>query len=67
MGYNDLSECTLTPDERVAEANRIVSRLANGCEDEMTPTERNFVSKMEGADYCSIKQLFWLRDINDKY
>lgn len=67
MGYNDLSECTLTASERVAEANRIVSRLANNCEDEMTPKERDFVSKMEGADYCSIKQLFWLRDISDKY
>jgi len=66
MGYNDLSECTLTNDERVAEAQRITSRLAN-CEEDMTPKEREFVSQMDSAGYVSVKQLFWLRDISDKY
>jgi hypothetical protein len=66
MGYNDLSECTLTQDERVAEKDRIVSRLT-GIQDEMTPKEREFVTKMESSNFVSVKQLFWLRDINDKY
>jgi hypothetical protein len=67
MGYNDLSECTLTNDERVAEAGRITSRLIGSCPDELTPKEREFVAHMDSADYVSVKQLFWLRDINDKY
>jgi hypothetical protein len=66
MGYNDLSECTLTQDERVAEKDRIVSRLAD-CQDEMTPKEREFVTKMHDYNWVSIKQLLWLRDINGKY
>jgi hypothetical protein len=61
MGYNDLSKCTLTPEERCEEAARITSRLSN-CTDEMTPKERDFVSQMDGAGYVSI-----LRDISDKY
>jgi hypothetical protein len=66
MGYNDLSECTLTQDERVAEKDRIVSRLT-GIQDEMTPKEREFVTKMESSSFVSVKQLYWLRDINGKY
>jgi hypothetical protein len=66
MGYNDLSECTLTQDERVAEKDRIVSRLTE-IQDEMTPKEREFATKMESSNVVSVKQLFWLRDINDKY
>jgi hypothetical protein len=67
MGYNDLSECTLTSDERVAEKDRIVSRLTGSCQDELNPKEHEFVTKMESASYVSVKQLFWLRDISDKY
>ncbi len=67
MSYHDLSECTLTNDERAAEAQRITSRLIGNCADELTPKEREFVAQMDSADYVSVKQLFWLRDINDKY
>jgi hypothetical protein len=66
MGYNDLSESTLTQDERVAEKDRIVSRLT-GIQDEMTSNEREFVTKMESYNCVSIKQLFWLRDISGTY
>lgn len=66
MGYNDLSECTLTDDERVAEKDRIVSRLA-GVQDWMTMKEREFVTKMESSSFVSVKQLFYLRDISSKY
>ena len=67
MSYNDLSEGTLTQEERVAEAARITSRLISLCADELNPKESDFVAKMDGADYVSVKQLFWLRDINDKH
>ena len=66
MGYNDLSECTLTMDERCAEKDRIVSRLC-GLEDQMSPKEKDFLTKMHDYNSVSVKQLFWLRDINDKY
>jgi hypothetical protein len=66
MSYHDLSECTLNQDERVAEKDRIISRLS-GIQDELTPKEREFVTKMEDYNWVSVKQLFWLRDINDKY
>lgn len=66
MGYSDLSECTLTQDERVAEKNRIIARLTESHPD-MTPKEREFVAKMDDYNWVSVKQLFWLRDINGKY
>lgn len=67
MSYNDLSECTLTADERRAEANRVVARLA----DEgyrMNSNEAKFIEQMaDGHLPVSVKQLFWLRDLNEKY
>ena len=66
MGYNDLSECTLNQEERCAEKDRIIARL-EGIQDELTPKEREFVTKMHDYNWVSVKQLFWLRDINDKY
>jgi hypothetical protein len=66
MGYHDLSESTLTDDERLAEAGRIVSRLESSI-DQLTPTERKFVLSMNDAVYVSVKQLFWLRDLLSKY
>ena len=66
MTYHDLSECTLSQDERVAEKDRILSRLTT-CQDELTPREREFVTKMHDYNWVSVKQLFWLRDINGKY
>lgn len=66
MGYNDLSECTLTQDERVAEKDRIVSRMGE-IRAEMTRNESDFVTRIANASFVSVKQLFWLRDINDKY
>lgn len=66
MGYHDLSECTLTPDERIAEMLRITTRLEDVF-DSLTPTEAKFVSQIQTSNYVSVKQLFWLRDINEKY
>jgi len=69
MTYNvfDDSSCTLTPFERREEASRIVNRIQD-CLDQMTPGERRFVESM-GCDFApvSVKQLFWLRDLNEKY
>ena len=66
MGYNNLSESTLTADERVEEKNRIVSRL-RGILPDLTEKQAIFVQQMFGSHFCSVKQLFYLRDISDKY
>jgi hypothetical protein len=67
MGYHDLSECTLTADERRAEASRICAML----DDEiafMQIHEGKFVEQISDDGVpVSVKQLFWLRDLKDKY
>lgn len=64
MSYHDLSECTLTPAERLEEAEKIIKILIDN-NIELTPKEESFVQGMQTS--CSVKQLFWLRDIKDKY
>lgn len=53
-------------DARLTEALKIVEMLAL-VQEELTSREAQFVEQMDGATYCSGKQLFWLRDIKDKY
>jgi hypothetical protein len=66
VSYHDLSECTLTDDERRAEASRICGML-EGYWTQMNDVENGFVSRMsEPNARVSVKQLFWLRDIKDK-
>ena len=67
MSYNDLAESTLTPQERRLEASKIVDRIQD-CLDQMTPVERRFVESMS-CDFApvSVKQIFYLRDLNDRY
>jgi hypothetical protein len=66
MSYHDLSESTLTNDERVLEKDKICSRLMLGYI-ELSDIERNFIRQIDTANIVSVKQLFWLRDINNKY
>ena len=65
MGYHDLSECTLTADERVEEADRIINML-EGYEGELKSNEQSMMASVESTGTCSVKQLFWLRDIKDR-
>lgn len=66
MSYHDLSECTLTDDERRAEATRICGML-EGYWTQMNDVERGFLSRVGDENYpVSVKQLFWLRDIKDR-
>ena len=64
MSYHDLSECTLSDDERWQEKNRLV-RILEG--EDLTPKEREFVKQMKSATLVSTKQLFYLRDTRDRY
>ena len=67
MSYHDLSECTLSDDERLDEAKRI-AKMLEGDDTIMRLSEKeyNLVRKMKHANFCSTKQLFWLRDIKDR-
>ena len=64
MSYHDLSECTLSPDERVQEANKIINMIEGS---DFTENELSMISQITDTQRCSVKQLFWLRDIKDKY
>ena len=66
MSYHDLSECTLTADERLAEAGRIVRIVTENPVDNFTQREIDFIHQMDHATFVSVKQLFWLRDLKDK-
>ena len=65
--YHNLSESTLTADERRAEANKITGMLADSL-DQMQDNERSFVMRI--SDFhapVSPKQIFWLRDLAERY
>ena len=68
MSYHDLSECTLTDVERLQEAAKIAEMLIDEAWQSMSIQERNIANfAANDPNYISVKQLFWLRDIKDKY
>lgn len=66
MGYNDLSESALTPDERVAEKDRIMSIFIDIGYSNCSQKEREFLNQMRTARFVSVKQLLYMRDIKDR-
>jgi hypothetical protein len=67
MSYHDLSECTLSDSECLAEADRIVAMLgASNVVMKLSDEEYDLISKQRNSVYCSAKQFFWLRDIKDR-
>jgi hypothetical protein len=52
--------------ERVEEKNRICTRLFPDL-DSLTVKEQKFILDMLRATKVSVKQLFYLRDISEKY
>jgi hypothetical protein len=72
MSYHPLANDTGgTADDRRNEADRILEIIAHECLKTMTPAEYKFLGDMEELKEkrrpISAKQLFWLRDIKDKY
>ncbi len=67
MSYHDLSDSGMTASERRSEASKIFDMICDYSE-KMTPAERKFVDQM-GDDFAPVshKQIFWLRDLKDKY
>jgi hypothetical protein len=74
MAYNSLSnDSGQTQERRNQEALKIAQALAAKIA-EMTPTEAGFIGKLHGLIgpmgfrvSISAKQLFWLRDLREKY
>jgi hypothetical protein len=57
-----------TNEERIAEKDKIVDMIDRQVDwESMTDNEQRFIEKITDAQYVSPKQLFWLRDIKDKY
>lgn len=68
MSYLDLSESSLTDAERLAEAAKLGQMLIDEAWGSMSPQERNIANyAVDDPRYVSVKQLFWLRDLRDKY
>lgn len=51
---------------RITEAHTIC-RLLEEFSEQMSGKKRQFVEQMTDCDYCTTKQLFYLRDIKDRY
>ena len=66
MAYNDLTELTLTADERLAEAGRILRIIESDSIDNFRPNEQKFLEQMHDATFVSVKQLLWMRDLLQK-
>ena len=67
MAYSKHSESTLTPNERRAEADLLVKMLSPFV-GQMAYNERTFVDQMtDERKWVSVPQLFWLRDLADRY
>lgn len=63
MGYNNLSELTLTADERLAEAGRILRIIESDATDNFPKNQQAFIEQMSNASFVSVKQLLYLRDL----
>lgn len=67
MAYHALSNDSGSDEQaRIVEARKIVSMLEDYTE-QMTPKERGFLEQISESESCSVKQIFWLRDIKEKY
>ena len=68
MSYHPLNEDTghVTMQDRVEEVMRLVAMLVP-YRSEMTIKEEHFLIDMSTAHTCTPNQLFWLRDMKDKY
>jgi hypothetical protein len=51
---------------RITEAHTIC-RMLEEFYDQMNDKEKGFIEQMTDCDYCSVKQIFYLRDIKERY
>lgn len=67
MAYHTLtSDSGGNEKDRIEEAQKIC-RMLEEFQDVMSQKEKDFIENMTDCDYCTTKQLFYLRDIKDRY
>jgi hypothetical protein len=67
MAYHQLTtESGGDENSRINEA-REICRMLEEFTEQMSEKEQSFIGDMTDCDYCTTKQLFWLRDIKDRY
>jgi hypothetical protein len=68
MSYHDLGDSGMSADDRRAEADRVLLLIGDQMEKEMHAHEARFIQQVRRPyAQVSTKQLFWLRDLKDKY
>jgi hypothetical protein len=65
MSYHAVGSCTLSQDERRAEALELI-KIIEDCEGELHGHERDMIARVSEGATVSVKMLFWLRDIKDR-
>lgn len=68
MTYHPLTKESGGDDKaRIEEARRIVRILEEFMDsDKLSEKDKQFLTEMTDCDFCTTKQLFYLRDIKDK-
>ena len=67
MTYHPLTEDSGGDELARCNEAHTLCRMLEEFADEMTQKERGFYEQMTDCDSCSTKQLFWLRDIKERY
>jgi hypothetical protein len=67
MAYHPLTRETGGDEQSRVEEAHTICRLLEEHLDNMSQKHKEFVDQMTDCDYCTPKQLFYLRDIKDQY
>jgi hypothetical protein len=67
VSYNVLTQDSGGDEKSRCDEARTICRMLEEFEDVMSQKERDFIAQMADCDYCTTKQLFYLRDIKDRY
>ena len=67
MAYHTLTQDSGGDEKSRIEEARTICRMLEEFQDVMSQKEKDFIENMTDCDYCTTKQLFYLRDIKDRY
>jgi hypothetical protein len=67
MAYHTLTQESGGDENSSIEEAHTICRMLEEFQDGMSQRERDFLENMTDCDYCTTKQLFYLRDIKDRY
>lgn len=67
MTYHPLSNDSASDDSRRREEAAPLLTILEDHLEELTPSQREFVEKIGEGGPVSVKQIFWLRDLAEKF